>query len=99
MRGFREIREAQRPGNSSKEVRFSGETMKKYNDLFAEDHQRAARGKEFLAGVLAADAAEKVAKVVAENPEIKESINASCDALLSQPRVDDLESPLPKKSI
>ena len=38
MARFREIREAQRPGNTGiKKVEFSEETMKKFNDLFADD--------------------------------------------------------------
>lgn len=38
MRGFREIREAQRPGNRSTEVKISDEALKKYNALFADDN-------------------------------------------------------------
>lgn len=38
MRCFREIREAQRPGNTgNKKVEFSEESLKKFNDLFADD--------------------------------------------------------------
>ena len=38
MRRFREIREAQRPGNTgSKKVEFSEESLKKFNDLFTDD--------------------------------------------------------------
>ena len=37
MRGFREIRECERPGNRMKETKISEETMKKYNALFADD--------------------------------------------------------------
>ena len=37
MRGFREIRECERPGNRTKETKISEETMKKYNALFADD--------------------------------------------------------------
>ena len=42
MRGFRDIKEVQRPGNSKKEVRFSDEALKIYNALFADDFSAKA---------------------------------------------------------
>ena len=89
MRGFRDIHEAQRPGNKSKDVKFSEETMKKYNSLFADD--TAIRSAEFLAATMASKAAQKVSLALTENPEIKEGIDATCDALLSQPMIGGAE--------
>ena len=41
MRGFREIRECERPGNKiTKKVEFSEDALKKFNDLFADDSAR-----------------------------------------------------------
>lgn len=65
MRRIREIKEAERPGNTTEPVKFSEEAMKKFDALFAEPPKeedkkdalgtlnRKIRGQELVAGAMA----------------------------------------------
>ena len=86
MRGFREIRECERPGDNTGPTTFSEEAMKKYNALFTEDIKssekeealdalnRKIRGQESVAGTLANQITESCARFASTADERKKTI-------------------------
>ena len=69
MRGFREIRECERPGDNTGPTTFSEEAMKKYNALFTEDIKSSE--KEEALGV--ADGVDYIIKQIEKR---KQRINS-----------------------
>ena len=92
MRGFGEIRECERPGDSTGPTTFSEEAMKKYKALFAEDIKpsekeealdalnRKIRGQESVAGTLVNQITESCARFASTADE-KKTIAARCEQL------------------